>query len=186
MTSITLVLTQLQQGDKTAPDQLLSVVYDELKKLAISRLSRERAGQTLQATALVHEVYLRLLGKNVDGKWRDRRHFFAAATEAMRRILIERARSKKRVKAGGNFNRFSLSDIDAASAPEDWLIELDDALDALAEVDEDAAEMIKLRVFVGLSLEEASEVIGLSRTSAFRTWTYARAWLKRKLSQPKE
>jgi RNA polymerase sigma factor (TIGR02999 family) len=185
MTSITLFLTQLQQGETTS-DQMSSVVYGELKKLAISRLRRERAGQTLQATALVHEVYLRLMGKNEGSEWRDRRQFFAAATEAMRRILIEQARSKKRVKAGGKLTRLPLFDVDVASKPENWLVDIDDELAALAEVDEDAAEMIKLRVFVGLSLEEAADVIGLSRTNAFRTWTFARAWLKNKLDESKE
>jgi RNA polymerase sigma factor (TIGR02999 family) len=186
MTSITVALSQLRNDDRLASEESLEIVYNELRRLAVSHLRRERAPQTLQPTALTHEAYLRLLGVKKDFEWRDRKHFFAAASETMRRILIERARSKKCSKAGGGLQRFSISEADAISSPEDWLIDLDDALVKLTEADENAAELVKLRVFVGLSLEESAEALGLSRSNAFRTWTFARAWLKSELSHSDE
>jgi RNA polymerase sigma factor (TIGR02999 family) len=173
-------------SDRVAAEQLftLTLVYDELKRLAQQRMRGERAGNTLQATALVHETYLRLVG-DAEVHWQGRRHFFAAAAEAMRRILIDRARHKRRVRHGGELQRVDLEAVDlaasAAPAEDDRLLALDAALTRLAEAHPFKAELIKLRHFGGLSIEDAAEVLGVSRATAYRHWEYARAWLLREL-----
>ena len=179
MSDVTRLLNAVAQGDLTAADRVLPLVYDELRKLARRRLARERPGQTLDATALVHEAYLRLVGKGNAEHWDGKRHFFAAAAEAMRRILIENARRKKRQKHGGGMNRIELAehDLTILSSPEE-LLALDDALTRLGAEDAAAAEVVKLRFYAGLSVEEAAEALGLSRANAYRHWTYARAWLR--------
>ena len=177
---VTRVLDAAARGDPHAAAQLLPLVYEELRKLAAHRLAQEKLGQTLQATALVHEAYLRLV--EVDSaraqQFSGRGHFFAAAAEAMRRILIEAARRKARVKRGGGVKRVDLDADDLATqAPPDTLLIIDDAITALAVEDPRAAELVKLRYFAGLSVEEAAEFIGLSRSTAYEHWSYARAWL---------
>jgi RNA polymerase sigma factor (TIGR02999 family) len=183
MSDVTQFLTAIEQGDPRAADQLLLSVYQELRVLAAKKLAKEAPGQTLQATALVHEAYLRLIGSNPAQNWEGRRHFFAAAAEAMRRILIENARRRKRVKHGGDGHKVELDeDLLAIESPLDDILALDEALDQLALVDAQAAELVKLRHFSGLSTEEAGELMGLSARSAFRTWAFARAWLFRRLN----
>ena len=167
-----------------AAEQLLPLVYEELRKLAAQKMAQEAPGQTLQATALVHEAYLRLVDVEKAQHWDSRGHFFAAAAEAMRRILVDNARHKKAQKRGGMQNRVDLAHADLASPgnPEAFLV-LDDALSRLAQEDPDAASVAKLRLFTGLSVEEASRVLGISRATAFRHWTYARAWLQAQLHE---
>ena len=178
MSEVTRILGRIEQGDPHAAEQLLPLVYDELRRLAAQKLAREKPGQTLQATALVHEAYLRLVGVDKARQWNSRGHFFAAAAEAMRRILVERARRKKRGRHGGEWRRVDLDEADLVCLlPPDELLSLHDALDRLAELDPAAAELAKVRCFAGLSVEEAAEALGLSRASAYRHWTYARAWL---------
>ena len=179
MSDITHLLNAMEQGDPNAAGQVLPLVYDELRKLARRRLARETPGQTLDATALVHEAYLRLVGKGKVEHWDGKRHFFAAAAEAMRRILIENARRKKRQKHGGGRCRveFAEHDLVFLSSPEE-LVALDEALARLAAEDATAAEVVKLRFYAGLSVEEAAEALSLSRANAYRHWTYARAWLR--------
>jgi RNA polymerase sigma factor (TIGR02999 family) len=176
MTEATRILNAMDAGDPTAAAQLLPLVYDELRRLATQKLSHEAPGQTLDPTALVHEAYLRLIG---DQQFDSRGHFFAAAAEAMRRILVESARRKRAEKRGGTGRRVDL-DPDRLPGqeadPDDW-IALDQALTALAAEDPAAAELARLRVFAGLSVEQAGESLGLSRATAFRQWTFARAWL---------
>ena len=177
-----------QEHQRAARD-LLPLVYDELRRLAAQRLAHESPGQTLQATALVHEAYLRLVGPE-EGRdqaraWDGRRHFFAAAAEAMRRIVLDRARDRKRLKRGGSRRRESL-DLDSLigdEAPADDLIDLDEALDRLAAVDPRGAELVKLRLYAGLSLDEAAEALGVVRRTAERDWAFARAWLFRQLAR---
>lgn len=179
MSDVTRILAQIESGDPSASEQLLPLVYDELRKLAAARLAQESPGQTLQATALVHEAYLRMLGDGQgEPSWENRGHFFAAAAEAMRRILVESARRKKRLKRGGGRIRRELDAADiAAPAIREDLIALDEALDRLAVADPAAAELVKLRYFAGMTLPEAAPMLGLSLRSAERLWTYARAWL---------
>ena len=179
MTGVTQILASIEQGDPRAAEQLLPLVYDELRKLAAARLAQERAGQTLQATALVHEAYLRLVGDGAP-PWNSRGHFFAAAAEAMRRILVDRARRKAAAKRGGEFARIEL-DPDLALAPEvkEDLIALDAALERLAAEYPVQAEVVKLRYFGGLSLPDAASALGLSERTAGRHWAFARAWLRR-------
>lgn len=178
MTDVTRILSQIESGDPSAAAQLLPLVYDELRKLAAAKLAHEPSGQTLQPTALVHEAYLRLVDVEQAQVFNSRGHFFAAAAEAMRRILIDAARHKQRQKHGGERTRVDLAEIDLAThlAP-DELLALNEAIDALAAHDQPAAELVKLRYFAGLSVEQAAETLGLSRTVAYRHWTYARAWL---------
>ncbi len=183
MDAITQVLSAIEQGDPNAAEQLLPLVYDELRKLAAQKLAQEKPGQTLQATALVHEAYLRLVGADKIGHWNGRGHFFAAAAEAMRRILIDNARRKQAGKHGGGLQRVDLDRAEAvAAAPPEDLLALDDILDRLTRHDAAAAQLVKLHYFAGLSVEEAGEVLGLSRTSAYRLWTFVRAWLRCHLS----
>ena len=178
MSDVTRILSQIESGDPAAAAQLLPLVYDELRKLAAAKLAHEQAGQTLQPTALVHEAYLRLVDVEQAQLFNSRGHFFAAAAEAMRRILVEAARHKLRHKHGGERTRVDLAEIDVAThLPPDELLSLNEAIDALAAHDQPAAELVKLRYFTGLSVEQAAETLGLSRTAAYRHWTYARAWL---------
>lgn len=179
MTDVTRILGAIEDGDPQAAESLLPLVYEELRKLAVQRLAQEPAGQTLQATALVHEAYLRLVGNGSATAWDSRGHFFAAAAEAMRRILVENARRKRSLKRGGNFQRVPLDDVElvVAHGLGDDLLALDEALRRLSEVDPDKARLVELRHFGGLTLEESARVLGLSTTTAHRHWNYARAWL---------
>src|SRR5438067_10623599 len=178
MNNITHILSAIEQGDPHAAKQLLPLVYDELRLLAAHKLAREKPGQTLQATALVHEAYLRLVDVDQVQHWNSRGHFFAAAAEAMRRILVERARRKKRGRHGGERQRVDLYEADVVCLlPPDELLSLHDALDRFAELDPAAAELVKVHCFAGLSVEAAADALGMSRTTAYRHWAYARAWL---------
>jgi RNA polymerase sigma factor (TIGR02999 family) len=178
MSDVTRILEQIEQGDGVDPARLLPLVYDELRRLAAVQMQAERPGQTLQATALVHEAYVRLVDDDRAGQWRSRGHFFAAAAEAMRRILIERARGKHREKRGGDWKRVDFENLDpACSVTPDQLVALDDALVRLTALDKAAGELVALRYFAGLSLTDAAEVIGVSTATAYRRWAYARAWL---------
>jgi RNA polymerase sigma factor (TIGR02999 family) len=177
MSEVTRILSAIEQGDPLAAAALLPLVYEELRKLAVARLAQEKSGQTLQATALVHEAYLRLVGPE-QHLWDSRGHFFAAAAEAMRRILIDNARRKRCAKHGGGRQRVELDSQVALDSDGDDLIALDDALSRLAGEDAQAAELVKLHFFAGLSMDEAGRVLGLSRASAYRLWDYARAWLR--------
>ena len=179
MTDVTRILNAIGQGGAKGTDELLPLVYEELRLLAAQRLSHEKPGQTLQATALVHEAYIRLVGDEV-GKWKNRRHFFLAASEAMRRILIDSARKKGRLKRGGGQHRVDLNDAALsleASVPLDRLLALDEALERLAAWDATKAELVKLRFFGGLTREQAARVLSISGTVADEHWAYARAWL---------
>ena len=177
MSEVTRLLNAMEQGDARAADRLLPMVYDELRRLATYRLSQERPGQTLQATALVHEAYLRLVGANTPD-WQGHTHFFNAAAEAMRRILIDSARHKRRVKRGGNRDRVDLDNLEVAIDTEsDDLVALDEALTQLAEQDPAKAKLVQLRYFAGLTLDQAAQVLGISPSTAKRHWTYAKAWL---------
>jgi RNA polymerase sigma factor (TIGR02999 family) len=180
MSDVTRILLQIESGDPSAADQLLPLVYDELRKLAASKLAYEKPGQTLQATALVHEAYLRLVGPADQQKWDHRGHFFAAAAEAMRRILVDRARKGAATKRGGDLERVELG-LDLTVAPEvqEDLIALDAALDRLAAEYPVQAELVKLRYFGGLSLPDAAAALGLAERTAGRHWAFARAWLRR-------
>ena len=183
MSDVTRILSQIESGDPSAAEQLLPLVYDELRKLAAAKLAQEKPGQTLQATALVHEAYLRLVGNEPhDQSWGNRGHFFAAAAEAMRRILIESARRRIREKHGGRHHRVSLFDVDVASPPRDEnLLVLDEALARLASVRPQAAELVQLRFFAGLAVDQAAEVVGISSRTARRLWVFAQAWLRREM-----
>jgi RNA polymerase sigma factor (TIGR02999 family) len=178
MSDVTQILSRIESGDPRAAEQLLPLVYDELRKLAAARLAHEKPGQTLQATALVHEAYLRLVGADAAIQWDSRAHFFAAAAEAMRRILVEQARRKQRGRHGGEVRRLDLDDAGiVTNLPPDEFLLLNDAIESLSAHDPTAAELVKLRYFIGVSLEEAANLLKVSRTSAYRHWTYARAWL---------
>jgi RNA polymerase sigma factor (TIGR02999 family) len=179
MTNVTQILSQIERGDPAAAEQLLPLVYHELRRLAAARLAQEQPGQTLPATALVHEAYLRLVDVEHVQRWDSRGHFFAAAAEAMRRILVENARRKDRIKHGGEFQRVELSELDLATTTADErLLAIDEALVKLAHEDHQAAELVKLRFFAGFSISEAAEILGVSRTIAYEQWAYARAWLR--------
>jgi RNA polymerase sigma factor (TIGR02999 family) len=185
---VTGILQAIEKGDPHAAEQLLPLVYDELRHLAAAKLAREKPGQTLQPTALVHEAYLRLVAspgpESGESKqlWDSRGHFFAAAAEAMRRILIDNARRKRRQKRGGARRRIQLDPAQLSySSPTEDLLDLNDALECLAAEDPQAAQFVKLRYFTGLSVEEAAEMVGLSRSAACAHWAYARAWLHRRL-----
>ncbi len=179
---VTGILHAIEEGGPETAEQLLPLVYDELRKLAAAKLAQEKPGQTLQPTALVHEVYLRLVDPAGRRTWDSRGHFFAAAAEAMRRILIENARRKRRQKRGGALRRVELDPSQLSySSPAEDLLDLNDALDCLAAEDPQAAQFVKLRYFAGLSIEEAAEMVSLSRSAACAHWAYARAWLHRRL-----
>jgi RNA polymerase sigma factor (TIGR02999 family) len=186
MTEVTCILSAIEQGDPSAAEQLLPLVYDELRKLAAQKLAREKPGQTLQATALVHEAYLRLVDVDKVQRWNSRGHFFAAAAEAMRRILVERARGKGREKHGGTWRRVDFEDLDVAtSVSPAQLLALDDAIAQLESLDHLAGQLVKLRYFAALALDQAAVALGISTTTAYRHWAYARAWLATELLQDK-
>jgi RNA polymerase sigma factor (TIGR02999 family) len=184
LSEVTRILSDVEQGDPHAAEQLLPLVYEELRTLAAQKLAQEKPGQTLQATALVHEAYLRLIDVEQVRHWNSRGHFFAAAAEAMRRILIENARRKKRGKHGGDRERV---EIETASLPtrmsSEELVALDEALEKLKDHDPVKAQLVTLRYFGGLTIEQASEVLNISRVTAHRYWTYARAWLLRQMTE---
>lgn len=178
MNEVTRILSAIEQGDPHAAEQLLPLVYEELRRLAAGQLAREKVGQTLEATALVHEAYLRLVG---DQQFANRRHFFAAAAQAMRRILVESARRKQIIP------RVDMAGLEpAATAADARLLELNDALERLAAIEPNAAKMVEARVFAGLSVDEAAATLGLSRATAYREWTFARAWLATALADNSE
>ena len=186
MSDVTQILDRVHQGDPKATDELLPLVYEELRKLASWRMAREAPGQTLQATAVVHEAYLRLVGQE-DQQWQNSRHFFSAAAEAMRRILVERARHKARQKHGGDWQRVDLDEINVATESNDeTLLFVSDALEKLAVKDPVCAELIKLRFFAGIPNYKAAEMLGLSERTAKRNWAYARAWLAKEIEQIKD
>ncbi len=187
MTGVTCILSALEQGEPRTAQELLPLVYDDLKKLAAAKLAHERPGQTLQATALVHEAYLRLVGGGDDLQWENGRHFFMAAAEAMRRILVDNARRKQSLKHGGDWRRCDVDSVDAEAPtepdpePDVDLAALDTALKRLAEVDPPKAKLVELRYFAGLTGDQAAAVLGISPSRADRQWVYARAWLRREL-----
>jgi RNA polymerase sigma factor (TIGR02999 family) len=183
MSDVTRILSQIESGNPLAAERLLPLVYDELRKLAAARMAAESPGQTLQPTALVHEAYLRLVGSGEEARFENRGHFFAAAAEAMRRILVDAARRKRTEKHGGHHHRVGLNDIPAnPNLVDEKLLALDEALSRLATEDPLAARVVELRHFAGLSIEEAANALGLSRATAYRHWTYARAWLRDAMS----
>jgi RNA polymerase sigma factor (TIGR02999 family) len=183
MSDVTRILSQIESGEPSAAEQLLPLVYDELRKLAAAKLAQERPGQTLQATALVHEAYLRLVDSDEARHWNSRGHFFGAAAEAMRRILIDNARYKQRPKHGGDRQRVDLNDDLCVIAPREDLLALDEALSRFSEQEPAKAQLVKLRYFAGLSLEEAAACMGISPATAKRYWAVARAWLFAALSE---
>jgi RNA polymerase sigma factor (TIGR02999 family) len=184
MSDVTQILNAIERGDPHAADELLPLVYDELRKLAAQKLAQEKPGQTLQATALVHEAYLRLVDTGPAQPWNSRGHFFAAAAEAMRRILVEQARHKKAAKAGGGWQRQELLDAElAVDSSGDDLFAVDEALTRLAAAHPRAARLVHLRFFLGQTLEEAAATLGLQVRTAYRDWAYARAWLRRELDR---
>jgi RNA polymerase sigma factor (TIGR02999 family) len=182
MSDVTQILSRLEAGDPSATDELLPLVYAELRKLAAAKLAHEKPGQTLEATALVHEAYLRLVDASLVPNWNSRGHFFAAAAEAMRRILIERARWKQAEQHGGGRERVALADVDCAIEDREMeILSLDAALTKLADIRPQAAELVKLRFFAGLTVDQAAAVVGISPRTARRLWTYAQAWLRREI-----
>jgi RNA polymerase sigma factor (TIGR02999 family) len=182
MADVTRILNAIEQGDSGAAEKLLPLVYEELRLLAAQKMAQEKPGQTLQATALVHEAYIRLVEAK-DQRWNSRGHFFKAAAEAMRRILVEIARQKQAQKRGGAQQRLHFEGVEMATrtTPEE-IVMIDDAITRLAGEDMQAAEIVKLRLFAGLSVEEAAEATGISRATAYRQWTYARAWLRSEIN----
>jgi RNA polymerase sigma factor (TIGR02999 family) len=184
MSDVTCILSRISDGDPQAAEELLPLVYHELRRLAAARMAHEAPGQTLQATALVHEAYLRLVAAEHAQQWNSRGHFFAAAAEAMRRILVNRARDRKRLRRGAGRRRVDLSQIELAlDTPEDELLALDEALEQLAADDPLGAQLVQLRYFAGLTLRQAAESQGVARRTADRHWAYARAWLYRRLGE---
>lgn len=183
MSEITQILNAVAQGDRQAAEQLLPLVYEELRRLAAQKMAHEKPGQTLQPTALVHEAYLRLVGTGQESPWHSRGHFFAAAAEAMRRILIENARRKRSRKHGGGLKRLDAEEVTLEMPqPAEDLLALDEALNKLAAKDPRKVELVKLRYFAGLTIEETADVLGISTATAKRWWTYTRAWLYREIS----
>ena len=183
MSDVTRILTAIEHGDAKEADKLLPLVYEELRRLAAHKMSRESPGQTLQATALVHEAYIRLVGLETRN-WKGRTHFFTAAAEAMRRILIDNARRKKSLKHGGGHQMVNLDDAELAiEEPSEDIVALDEALEKLAVEDPVKANLVKLRYFAGLSIEQAAEILGISRATAERYWSYARVWLYHQTSK---
>lgn len=183
MTHVTQILKAIQRGEPAAANELLPLVYEELRKLAAARLTHERSGQTLQATALVHEAYVRLVDVDEQQQWDSRGHFFAAAAEAMRRILVDNARCKKALKRGGDLMRHAIEDFEPATSDADAkLLALDEALQQLAQEDPVKAEIVQLRYFGGLTNDDAAKVLGISSATAERYWTFSRAWLFRKMA----
>jgi RNA polymerase sigma factor (TIGR02999 family) len=183
MSDVTHILNAIEHGDSKAASELLPLVYGELRKLAASKMAKETPGQTLQPTALVHEAWLRLAGSE-NQTWENRAHFFAAAAEAMRRILIENARRKKALRHGAGQARLDAQEIEiAAPGPDDQMLAIDDALNKLAGLDKDKAELVKLRYFIGMTIEEAASVLRISEATAKRWWVYSRAWLHAEIRQ---
>ena len=183
MSEVTRILSAIEQGDPHAAEQLLPLVYDELRRLAAERLTHEKPDQTLQATALVHEAYLRLVDVEQAQRWNSRGHFFAAAAEAMRRILVEQARHKRSAKSGGQLQRVELHDEQVAAPSRDIdLIALDEALDKLASLDRRKAELVKLRFFAGLTIRQAAVALGIADSTADADWAYAKSWLRIELA----
>jgi RNA polymerase sigma factor (TIGR02999 family) len=182
MKDVTCILSAIEQGDAQAAEQLLPLVYDELRRLAVQKLAREQPGQTLLATELVHEAYLRLVDQEVVQRWNSRGHFFAAAAEAMRRILVEHARRKHSLRRGGGRERLELDHLEvAAPGVADEILDLDEALTQFAVVDPQAAELVKLRYFAGFTIKQAAEALGVSPRTADLIWAYSKAWLLQKL-----
>jgi RNA polymerase sigma factor (TIGR02999 family) len=184
MTDVTQILSRIEQGDPSAAEQLLPMVYDELRKLAAARLAQEKPGQTIQATALVHDAFLRLVDRKAPQRWDNCRHFFSAAAEAMRRILIERARRRASLKRGGDRERIELAAVDPVVFPLacDDLLGLDEALEKLGREHPRKAELVKLRFFAGLTTAQAAQQLGISSSTAENDWAYARSWLRVELS----
>ncbi len=179
MSDVTRILSQIESGDPSAAEQLLPLVYEELRKLAAVRLAQEKPGQTLQATALVHDAYIRLVDVENAQHWDSRGHFFAAAAEAMRRIIVEGARRRQRLKRGGDLTRLDTGELDFVSeVPDERLVDIDESLERLDREDPSAAALVKLRFYAGMSISEAADVLGISRTNAYEQWAYARAWLR--------
>lgn len=179
MSEVTRILKSIEGGDPRAAEQLLPLVYDELRKLAAAKMAQEQPGQTLQATALVHEAYMRLVESDRAGDWNGRGHFFAAAAEAMRRILVERARAKRRQKRGGDWDRADVNDVNPADpANFELILAINDALEHLAAEDEQLAELVKLRCFAGFSLPEAARMLGIGQSTAYEHWAYAKSRLR--------
>ncbi len=184
MSDVTQILSQIEHGDVQASEQLLPLVYDELRKLAAAKMAQEKPGQTLQGTALVHEAYLRLVHVDAQQNWNSRGHFFAAAAEAMRRILVENARRRSTAKHGGNLQRRDITGSQLQGPEEDEnLVALDEALDLLAAEDAEAAELVKLRFFAGLTNKEAAATLAISPRKADYIWKFARSWLRRKMGE---
>jgi len=187
MSEVTRILSAIEQGDPHAAEQLLPLVYDELRKLAAQKLAQEKPGQTLQATALVHEAYLRLVDVEKAQHWNSRGHFFGAAAEAMRRILVEQARHKKSAKAGGQGQRVQLHEEQWAAPSRDVdVIALDEALDRLANHDRRKAELVKLRFFGGMTIRQAAAALGIAESTADADWAYAKSWLRLELTQARD
>src|SRR5262245_8052255 len=179
MSDVTRILSQIEQGDPNAAEKLLPLVYEELRKLAAARLAQEKPGQTLQATALVHEAYVRLVGGEEEQRWDNRGHFFSAAAEAMRRILVEQARRKQSAKAGGHLRRAELVEGEIAAPTRNIdLVALDDALATLAKRDPRKCELVKLRYFAGLTIEQAAAALGIATSTADADWAYVKSWLR--------
>jgi RNA polymerase sigma factor (TIGR02999 family) len=185
MSDVTHILNRIDTGDSTAAEQLLPLLYDELRMLAAAQMAREKPGQTLDATGLVHEAYLRLVGAAEVRQWDSKGHFFAAAAEAMRRILVEAARRKARIRHGGAMNRVDLADVAEPDIHSDDVLALDEALDRLASEEPEVATVVKLRYFAGLTAEQAAEALGISLRTANRHWAYAKAWFFEALAQTK-
>ena len=182
MSDVTRILSEIESGDPSAAEQLLPLVYDELRKLAAAKMAQEKPDQTLQATALVHEAYIRLVDVDKAQHWDSRGHFFSAAAEAMRRILVDAARRKNRQRHGGAIQRCELTEDDLVMYPiSDELIDLDTAITSLGMVDQQAAQLVKMRLFAGMTVEEVAQFLGISPRTAKRTWAYARAWLGREV-----
>jgi RNA polymerase sigma factor (TIGR02999 family) len=184
MSEVTRIINAIEQGDPSEASKLLPLIYDELRKLAAQKMACEKPGQTLQATALVHDAYLRLVGTEPKKPWGGRGHFFAAAAEAMRRILVENARRKGRAKHGGGRKKVELDpELVFASEPDDEVVALDDALEKLAKIDPIKARLVELRYFAGLTVDDAARILNISPSTADRHWTYARAWLRREVQR---
>jgi len=184
MSDVTQILTAIEQGDAKATDELLPVVYNELRRMAAHKMSSEPAGHTLQPTALVHEAWLKLVDSPAQS-WQNRAHFFGAAAEAMRRILIARARRKQTQRRGARAEHLDVDDLEiASSAPDDQLLALNEALDRFGKLEPQQAELVKLRYFVGLKIEETAEILGISQATAKRWWSYSRAWLFHEMQSP--
>jgi RNA polymerase sigma factor (TIGR02999 family) len=178
MAEVTQILSRIEHGDSSAAEQLLPLVYDELRKLAAARLANEKPGQTLQATALVHDAYIRLVDAENSQQWDSRGHFFAAAAEAMRRILVDSALRKKSLKRGGDRKRLDIADVEpAVPPPKEDLLALNEAIDKLADIQPQTAELVKLRYFAGLTNKQAAELLGISPRKADSLWAYAKVWL---------